>query len=132
MLYWLFYQFKPRSKIGNSMNLNCGKFSSFQPFRQEGNYSKYVVCDRMDVCVCVCFYTSRSRSDCIWWWEENWEWEEETRPAKCRDLNNQNLKINCLLFSFRINFFSSNIPKNEKISNYLALLCSSNSRNRLL
>ena len=35
------------------MNLNCGKFSSFQPFRQEGNYSKYVVCDRMDVCVCV-------------------------------------------------------------------------------
>ena len=84
------------------------------------------------MCVCVWFYTSRSRSDCIWWWEENWEWEEETRPAKCRDLNNQNLKINCLLFSFRINFFSSNIPKNEKISNYLALLCSSNSRNRLL
>ena len=35
------------------MNLDCGKFSSFQPFRQGGNYSKYVVCDRMDVCVYV-------------------------------------------------------------------------------
>ena len=57
------------------------------------------VCKGVYVCVFVC--TSSSRSDCKWWWEEKWEWELETKPAKCRDLGNnlQSSNINSVKIS---------------------------------